>query len=103
MASLLTIGFLLLAAWLWRDGRRAHEAALAICTKLCAREAVQLLDQTVAVKRITLGRDADSRLGLRRSYQFEFTADGITRHRGYLLLHGTRLELVQMDTEPGDG
>lgn len=86
--------------WFWQDSLRARERARDACLNACRRCDVQLLDDTVALQRLWLRRDASGRLRLERSYVFEFTDNGIIRRCGSVMLLGYRVEVLYM--EPGD-
>ena len=94
----------------WLDGARAREFATALVGELCQRRGLQLLDGTVALARIGVRRTAEG-LRLRRMYRFDFSAEGVGRRAGYLLLLGSAVERVIFDlpeeagaseTEPGE-
>src|SRR5579885_3256697 len=78
---------ILLAAYLWHGALKARERARALGAELCARAQLQLLDQTVALERLTLVRDGDGR----RRHRFELSSDGRDRRHGSLDLVGERL------------
>ncbi len=85
---LLAIGTLL---WAWMDALRAREIATIHGRTLCREAGVQLLDQTVSLKRFRLAR-RDGLPTLVRRYGFEVSTDGSDRHRCHLDLAGGRLE-----------
>lgn len=91
MSNLSAILLLLLLGWFWLDSLRAREIAFGICRAACERSDLQLLDQTVALRRIRLawGREG---MRLRRVYRFEFSEEGVGRRSGYLVLRGIALE-----------
>ena len=72
---------------LWMNALRARERAVHIVRKLCERADVQLLDQTVALRRFRFTR-LDGRLALLRRYGFEVSVDGHDRHRGHVDIKG---------------
>jgi len=78
------------AVWLWMDALAARERAIAYGRELCRAAGVQLLDQTVALKRVRI-RLVDRLPTLVRRYGFEISIDGSDRHRGHLDLQGHRL------------
>lgn len=86
--ALLLIGLLV---WAWMDALRARELAVNAGRELCRDAGVQLLDQTVSLKRVRIGR-RDGMPTLLRRYGFEVSLDGSDRHRGHLDLGGHRLE-----------
>ena len=75
----------------WSAGRAAAERAEALGRDACHAAGVQLLDQTVHATGMRLRRRGDGRLGLERSFRFEYSDNGADRHIGRLVLHGTRL------------
>lgn len=78
LALLLLTGLLIA---LWVDALGAHELARAHSQRLCHDARVQLLDQTVALQKLSFVR-VDGRLSLRRRYAFEVSFDGSDRHAG---------------------
>ncbi len=101
MEALLAILIALGLAWFWSDSLKARERALQICANACLQMDVQLLDETVAVARLGMGRNGDGRLALRRYYVFEFSIDGTRRWRGRAVLLGRAVEMVQLDHPDG--
>ena len=84
--------FIFLAAgWFWLDSLRARDAALDCARRACEAEGVQLLDWTVAMKRIRLGRDEEGRRGFQRTYEFEFSDTGNNRIEGSITVIGQQL------------
>lgn len=85
-----------LVATYWMSGMRAREVALRAARNACARENVQLLDETVALSRLRLARDGRGRACWRRRYDFEFSDDGGTRRHGEVELVGARPVALQL-------
>lgn len=77
-------------AW-WSAARAAAEHAVHIGRQACRAAGVQLLDQTVHATSLRLRRREDGRLGVERSFRFEYSGDGIERRVGRLVLRGDRL------------
>jgi hypothetical protein len=93
--NLLAILTLLLLGWFWLDSLRARELAIGICRAACERSGLQFLDQTVALRRLTLRR-TPAGLRLRRVYKFDFSEEGIGRRSGHLALVGLELEELSL-------
>lgn len=91
---------LLGVVWFWVDALRAREAAMAAVRRACTRHDVQLLDETVALIRLRLGRDTSGRVGWRRRYRFEFSNEGDNRSSGELELLGRRVTALHMEMGP---
>lgn len=75
----------------WTSARAAAERAGEVGRAACEAAGVQWLDQTVHASGLRLCRGEDGRLGLERSFRFEYSEDGADRHVGRLVLRGTRL------------
>lgn len=97
-ATLLIAGTFL-AWWLWQVlGQRDY--ALALVRRHCERNALQLLDDSVALSGVRLSRLHRGRYGLVRRYAFEFTVTGEHRYSGYIDLHGTRQLHIELAPHP---
>src|SRR5713226_3640996 len=82
--------------WFWIDSLRARERALAACAHACAERGVQLLDQTVALSRLSLKRNPRGHVRLWRVYAFEYSTDGVDRWRGRATLFGPVVASVEI-------
>ena len=69
----------------------AAERAEDLGREACAAAGVQWLDQTVHASGVRLRRGEDGRLGVERTFRFEYSEDGSDRHIGRLVLRGRRL------------
>jgi hypothetical protein len=87
--------------WFWSDSSRAREQTLHHCQRLCKELNVQLLDQTVGLAGLSLGRGPTGRVQLRRRYGFEYSIDGNDRWRGTASLRGKHVEYIHMDHPDG--
>lgn len=96
---LLMIAGAIAYAW-WNAARAASEHAIEVGRAACRTAGVQLLDQTVHATGLRLRRRDDGRLGLERSFHFEYSHDGTDRQRGRMVFHGRRLVAF---TGPGAG
>ena len=101
VSSLIALVAMGVVMWFWSDSLRSREQALRICADACRQMNVQLLDQTVAVRRLGIGRGGGGRIRLRRDYGFEFSIDGVERYRGHVVLLGRFLEYLQMQHPEG--
>ena len=93
--------FLLAAlAWLWFDSMRARERALASGRRACERDGLMFLDETVACVALGFARNADGRLALRRTYNFEFSDTGDNRRNGSVVMLGGEVESLYTEPYP---
>jgi len=93
------LGFLLLAAiaWLWLDSLKAREQAVAAAKAACNSEHLLLLDDTVAILRISLARDEEGILRIRRVYGFEYSDTGNDRSAGSIVMRGSRVIVINLN------
>ncbi|HKK15396.1 MAG TPA: DUF3301 domain-containing protein [Gammaproteobacteria bacterium] len=95
---LLCLGLLV---WLWQNNLRYREHAIRHCRRVCHELQIQLLDQTIALSSVSIGRDYRQRLKLRRRFVFEVSADGATRHNGYIVMLGEIVVHTEIDLPEG--
>jgi hypothetical protein len=84
-------------ALLWLDSLRARERAVQAGRSACERYNVQLLDDTVSIARMRLGRDDEGQLKIARTYTFEFTETGNNRRQGAIQMLGHELRDLQLE------
>ena len=101
MSSLLFIILLAGLAWFWFDSIRAKETATRAASNACQSISAQLLDQTVALKRIRFSRNEQGRLQLERSFNFELSLDRQERSSGRVIILAKNISSVQLDTTDG--
>jgi hypothetical protein len=97
--DLLDILALLLIAgggWLWYDSLNAREKAIAAARSACAADDLLLLDETVAIARLGVGRNDDGAPRLRRVYGFEYSDTGNDRHPGSIVMLGSRVLVINV-------
>jgi hypothetical protein len=92
------LGLLLLAAtaWLWLDSLKARETAVSATKAACNAEHLLLLDDTVAIQRISLSRDDEGILRIRRIYGFEHSDTGDNRHTASIVMLGNRVLVINL-------
>ncbi|MEE8428279.1 MAG: DUF3301 domain-containing protein [Gammaproteobacteria bacterium] len=101
MSGLIILVGLGILIWFWVDSLHARERALQVCAAACRQTKAQLLDQTVSLARVGVGRNSSNRILFRRRYRFEFSTDGVNRWQGRVTLLGSLVESVQMDYPEG--
>ena len=95
--DLLTLLLIAGAAWLWLDSLTAREIAVSASKAACDSEDLLLLDDTVAIQRLGLGRDGESALRIRRQYVFEYSDTGNDRRTGSLVMLGSRVLVINLN------
>lgn len=92
MSETILLIFILLIAWFWLDTIAKREIAIKIGRELASRCQLQLLDETIACKKIWFGRGDNGQIQLIRLYEFEVSADGRSRLSCHLQLLGKQLQ-----------
>lgn len=91
---LAAVALAVLLALFWHSSLAARELANRIAAETCANASVQMLDGTVAIHRLRLVRGGDAPLAWQRIYVFDYTEDGYSRKRGFVVLTGDALDSV---------
>lgn len=102
----ITLLIIVLGGWFFMVSLRVRELAIKLSRQACQREGLQFLDDTVSAAHIGLRRDGRGRLGLNRTYQFEFSESGAQRYTGYIVMLGDQLQILHLNwpgREPGAG
>lgn len=90
---------LVLVGWGWHASLAARELANRVAAETCNRAGVQLLDGTVAMHRLSVARTPGGSLALRRTYVFDYSEDGYSRRRGFVVMTGVSLDSVGLGPE----
>ena len=99
MAEIFLLILLGFVALLWHSASKSKEQAFAIAKRECAKQNLQLLDQTVVLDEARVRRDDTGWPTLWRCYRFDYTETGDARNQGLLLLNGTRLVRMDLGSE----
>lgn len=84
-------------AWFWWHQDRFHRRALALAKQACDRASVQLLDDSVGLRRLRLARGGQFGVQIVRVFGFEFSQTGANRYAGTVAFSGQRLQSVDLD------
>ena len=94
MSSLTLLFCIVVLVWFWQASLKCRDIAIRTARTACARQGLQFLDGTVSLKNIRpYYRNADD-LGLRRTYVFDYSDDGISRQAGCIVLHNSLISSV---------
>lgn len=83
-----------LVIYVWFGALAARERAVRAAAETCRRREIQLLDDTVVLRRVRLCRGDRALVQLRRTYEFEYSEHGGDRQRGFVILCGARVETI---------
>ena len=99
METIYLLFFFIVLAWFWFSTIRARDVALLVCKRACREMNVQLLDDTVALRRIGIRRNKHGRLQVRRLYGFEYSTGNESRLEGCLIMLGSQVETLITESE----
>ena len=100
MLALSSLAWLTLFAALlgfWWQSDRVKALAMSRVYQYCRAQNLQLLDQTMVLKGISLRRNPAGSISIQRRYEFEFTSTGEMRHLGKVVLLGNQIENLEVD------
>jgi len=95
--ELFIIMFMAIVIWFWLDSMRINEIARSVGARMCNRNNVQFLDDTVHLCGIRVGKNDYGQVKLLRDYEFEFTNSEMHRYNGRLTLADKSLLSSDMD------
>ncbi|BFM22248.1 DUF3301 domain-containing protein [Gilvimarinus japonicus] len=81
----------------WWRALQSKAVALGWALRHCKEMDVQMLDQSVYLRRLWFKRNSRGAMALWRAFYFEFTATGEDRYTGRVIMLGRRVETVQLD------
>jgi hypothetical protein len=97
LSALVWLLLIALAGYYWHRALLAKEQAFVAAQRHCKAMQVQLLDQSVYLRRLWWRRDERGHLCLWRAFYFEFTAIGNDRSMGRVIMLGGRVSEVQLE------
>ncbi len=91
IVQLLVIAVVATVAYIWWGNTSTREIALRVAKSACEKGDVQLLDDTVSLKKYRLVRDHTGSTKIARLYTFEFSIGGNERKQGFVSFVGTQV------------
>ena len=80
----------------WYHALRIKDIAFAAAQRHCEEMSVQMLDQSVYLRRLWFKRDGRGQFYVWRAFHFEFTVSGEDRYIGRVFMLGYHLSSVQL-------
>lgn len=90
----LFMALLACAGLIWIRHRRFHEYALGQVREYCSASGLQLLDSTIAFRGFRIDWTP---LQVCRSFRFDYSLNGVDRHRGLFTLCGENTQSFRVD------
>lgn len=97
LQSILWLTLIVLTIYYWRSALLVKDRAYVAAQKRCEEMQVQLLDETVYLRRLWFKRNEQGKLSLWRAFYFEFTVSGADRYFGRVIMLGSRITQVELD------
>jgi|SRR5690606_21992318 len=97
LSAVFWLTLIVLVGYYWHRALLAKEQAFAAAQRHCQTMQVQLLDQSVYLRRLWFKRNERGHLLLWRAFYFEFTAVGDDRYLGRVVMLGNRVSEVQLE------
>lgn len=88
---------IILGFFYWSSAQIAKEIAYKKVRQNCQQLHLQMLDDYVALQKLSLQRDTLGRICIKRTYGFEFSATGEERYQGQIILSGRQVQSIRMD------
>lgn len=95
--SVLWLTLIVLSIYYWRGALLVKERAFVAAQRRCAEMEVQLLDETIYLRRLWFKRNDRGVLSLWRAFYFEFTVSGSDRYFGRVIVLGRNITHVELD------
>ena len=89
---------LILVALYWYNSIQVKTYAVQYARNECQKAEAQLLDQTVQRIKFSFSRDRNLNWRIWREYSFDYSTDGVNRHKGRLVVLGTHLVRSELET-----
>lgn len=97
LLNLMGILLIALAVVFWWKNQGVKQIAYQVARRHCDELGVQLLDQSIMLRGISLKRTATGNLTLLRKFVFEFTSTGDERYKGEVRMLGLGVDRIDMD------
>jgi len=94
LSLLLIIGVLI---WLWLASLKSRDIAIQTARGSCNHQGLQLLDATVSLQKIRPYYENSNDYGVKRTYVFDYSDDGVSRQTGCIVMHNTRVVTVILE------
>lgn len=97
MSAILVLLLIVLLVRFWYSAQHCRDVAIDAAREACARQGLQFLDGSAALRRLQPGFTRSEGPFLARTYTFEYSADGFARRSGCVLLRNARITTVLLD------
>lgn len=97
MESLAFLLFLGLLVWFWQASLQTRDMAIRAARDICKRNNIQFLDGSVSLQTLKPYYSRGGGAGLKRTYTFEYSGNGITRQTGCIMMENMQITTVLLE------
>jgi hypothetical protein len=83
--------------WFWLASLKCRDIAIRTARGSCQQQGLQLLDGTVSLRSFRPYYRGSSDFGVKRTYVFDYSGDGLSRQTGCVIMHNTRIMTVVLE------
>jgi hypothetical protein len=99
MSSFTLLVVIGLLVWFWLECLKSRDIAIQVARSSCRQQELQLLDGTVSLRTVRpYYRNCDD-FGLKRTYTFDYSGDGISRQTGCMVLYNNRVVSIVLESD----
>ena len=98
MASLALLLIIVFLVWFWQASLRCRDIAIQTARQTCKQQGVQILDGTASLQSVRPYYTRAGGPGLKRTYTFDYSDDGIVRRSGCIIMHNSQVSAVLVDS-----
>lgn len=97
MNALTLLLLIVLLVYLWLASLKTRDIAIQTARGSCRQQGLQLLDGTVSLRNIRPYYRNNGDFGIQRTYVFDYSADGLSRQTGCVIMHNTRVTTIILE------
>ncbi|MDH3832478.1 MAG: DUF3301 domain-containing protein [Gammaproteobacteria bacterium] len=98
MTPLVLLLLIVVLVWFWQVSLQCRDLAIVTARTTCKQQGVQFLDGTASLQTIRPYFSRGTGPGLKRTYTFDYSEDGIDRRTGCIIMHNAQISAVLTDS-----
>jgi hypothetical protein len=97
LSDVIWVALFIAIVGIWWHGQGVKAQALIKVKRYCEEHNLQLLDESLVIRKLWFGRTKNGALSFKRTYFFEFTSTGEYRYRATVIMLG--YQLLEIDAQ----
>ena len=98
MTPLALLLLIVVLVWFWQVSQQCRDLAIVTARETCKQQGVQFLDGSASLQTIRPYFSRGTGPGLKRTYTFDYSEDGIARRTGCIIMHNAQISAVLTDS-----